>query len=327
VNAPESLQSLVDSLNKPLKLRWLLAPPKRPIALHSPADLPRQRLIGSMNCIRPNRVQIVGPAELDYLRDLHPQAREDMLSRVFAARPLAIILAAGLEPDAELRARVEREHTPILGSTLEDQDILEHLQHVLTHVLAERTTVHGVFLEVLGMGVLLVGDPGIGKSELALELIARGHRLIADDAPEFARTAPALIEGRCPPLLRDFLEVRGLGVLNIRAMFGESAVRETDRLQLVVSMRVYQPDELAGIDRLQGSLAARSLLGIAVPEITIPVAPGRNLAVLLETAVRAQILRNRGYDAGTDLAERQANLLAGERPVWNTDFSLREPGG
>lgn len=307
-----SLQSLIEHLRAPLKLRWLLSAPHQPIPLANPPQTPRQRLVGSMNCIRPNRVQIVGPSELAYLKSLHPQAREDMMTRVFAAHPLALVFSDGLELDPEFKYRAEQAQTPVLGSSLNDQEIVEHLQHVLTYALAERTTLHGVFLEVLGMGVLLVGDPGIGKSELALELVARGHRLIADDAPEFARVAPELIEGRCPPLLKDFLEVRGLGVLNIRAMFGESSVREKDNLSLVVSMRFYDPAELANIDRLRGSLSSRIILGIPVPEITIPVAPGRNLAVLIETAVRSQILRTRGYDAGQDLTERQARLLASE---------------
>jgi HPr kinase/phosphorylase len=166
-----------------------------------------------------------------------------------------------------------------------------------------------VLLEVLGMGVLLVGDPGVGKSELALEMVARGHRLIADDAPELARIAPEILEGSCPPLLRDFLEVRGLGVLNVRAMFGEGAVRQRETLNLIVNMRSFDNSELAQIDRLRGSLSARTILGVAVPEITLPVAPGRNLAVLLETAVRNQILRIRGYDAGVDLVDRQARAI------------------
>ncbi len=326
----DSLQDLVSSLSTPLKLRWLLEPPSRRIPLHDPADGPGLCLVGSLNCIHPSRVQIIGPAEFAYLRDLQPQARADMMARVCAARPVAVVFSDGLEPDPEFCYLAEAEHTPLLGSSLNDQDIIEFLRRVLTQAFAERTTIHGVFLEVLGMGVLVLGDPGIGKSELALDMIVRGHRLIADDAPEFVRIAPEIIEGRCPPLLRDFLEVRGLGVLNIRAMFGESAVRETDHLKLVVRMHAYSAQELANIDRLSGSLAARSVLGVTVPEVTIPVAPGRHLAVLLETAVRSQILRARGYDASEDLAERQANLLATdglatEGAAWEPELSPRRP--
>jgi HPr kinase/phosphorylase len=175
--------------------------------------------------------------------------------------------------------------------------------------LAERTTVHGVFLEVLGMGVLLVGDPGIGKSELALEMVVRGHRLVADDAPEMARVGPEILQGTCSPVLRDFLEVRGLGVLNLRAMFGEAAVQQSGQLHLIVNMRVLDDEAQVRLDRLRGCRSSRVILGVTVPEVTLPVAPGRNLAVLLETAVRNEALRMRGYDASEDLIERQAHRL------------------
>ena len=305
-----SLQGLVEHIGPRLRLRWLTSPPTEICPLLGDRNgYTAQSLVGSLNCIHPNRLQVLGDAEIEHLADLSAPAYDETVERLFAARPAAIIFASDIEPQPVFYELARQTRTPLLGSSASDVEIVDRLHHFLTHALAERVTVHGVFLEVLGMGVLLVGDPGVGKSELALEMIARGHRLIADDAPEFARTAPEILEGSCPPLLRDFLEVRGLGVLNVSAMFGEGAVRQREILNLIVNMRSFDSNELAQIDRLRGSLSARTILGVAVPEITLPVAPGRNLAVLLETAVRNQILRVRGYDAGVDLVDRQSRAI------------------
>jgi len=176
---------------------------------------------------------------------------------------------------------------------------------VTTPITVERLTLHGVFMEVMGAGVLLSGSSGVGKSELALELITRGHRLIADDAPIFSRMAPNSLVGNCPDLLRDFLEVRGLGLLNIRAMFGDSSIKEARFLQLIVHLEHMDEMELKEIDRLYGSHQIRTFLEVEIPQITIPIAPGRNLAVLVEAAVRDHLLRRNGYNAALDFIERQ----------------------
>jgi HPr kinase/phosphorylase len=256
---------------------------------------------------------VIGQAEQRYLEDMSRVAREDAFNRLLASQPAGIILANGIDPEPDLLAATRRLDIPLLASPLPDEEIIGYLHFYLTLKLAPRVVIHGVFMEVPGTGVLLVGDPAVGKSELALELINRGHRLIADDAPEFANLAPEMLEGFCPPLLRDFLEVRGLGILNIRAMFGEGAVRESKILNLVIRLRALSSDELAGIDRLAGTLSARRILGVSVPEITMPVAPGRHLAILVEAAARNQILRIRGYDAGADFAERQMRAVNGSR--------------
>lgn len=178
-------------------------------------------------------------------------------------------------------------------------------------VEAEQTslTMHGVFLDVLGVGVLLVGSSGIGKSEIALSLINRGHRLIADDAVLFNLMNNDTLTGNCPELLQDFLEVRGLGILNIRVMFGDTAIKESKRLQLVVRLVAMEDDTLQKIDRLHGVYRKRTILKVDVPEVTIPVAPGRNLSILVEGAVRNQVLKNTGYDASQDFINRQSKLM------------------
>lgn len=169
--------------------------------------------------------------------------------------------------------------------------------------------IHGVFMEIFGVGVLLTGEPAVGKSELALELISRGHRLVADDAPEFTRLDPGELEGRCPPMLRDFLEVRGLGILDIRAMFGEAAIKGDKRLELI--LHLVRPDDpgLPAPDRLGGSRRTREILDLPIPEITLPVAAGHNLAVLVETACRDHLLRMKGYAADEVFSQRQAAAL------------------
>ncbi len=171
------------------------------------------------------------------------------------------------------------------------------------------TTLHGVFLDVLGIGVLLRGDSGIGKSELALSLVNRGHRLIADDAVDFTKIDADTIMGSCPELLQDFLEVRGLGILNIRVMYGDSAIKNNKRLQLIVKVAIFPNEELTKIDRLHGVYKEQNILDVNIPQVTIPIAPGRNLSVLIESAVRNQILKNTGYNASEDFINRQHNLL------------------
>lgn len=172
------------------------------------------------------------------------------------------------------------------------------------------TTLRGVLMEIMGVGVLLSGASGAGKSELALELITRGHRLVADDAPRVMRRDDGLLEGACPPALQDFLEVRGLGVINVRVMFGGAAVAPCSALTLVVHLQWMRAEELGQIDRLRPNQDMMEILGVAIPRIILPVAPGRPLATLCETAVRGHLLAMGGYDATADFAERQRSIMS-----------------
>lgn len=311
----DSLQSLIRQTAPHSRLRWLTPEPTeaRPLRGHHP-QLSRQALVGSLNCIHPSRLQVIGHAELIYLAGLGRTAFTETINRLFSEQPAAVIFSEGIEPEEAFWERARATGVPLLGSPVADEELINQLRYYLTHALAERTTMHGVFIEVLGMGVLLVGDPSVGKSELALDLIGRGHRLIADDAPSFARVAPEQLEGSCPEPLKDFLEVRGLGILNIRAMFGEGAMVQRKTLHLIIDLKPQDQPELQRIDRLSGSLSATSILGVTVPQFTMPVAPGRNLSILVEAAVRHQILRIRGYDAGADFIDRQARAIDNDRP-------------
>jgi len=170
-------------------------------------------------------------------------------------------------------------------------------------------TLHGVYLEVMSIGVLLTGESGVGKSELALELITRGHRLIADDAPEFSRIAPDIVNGTCPKGLLDFLEVRGLGILNVRELLGAGALRSNKYLRLIIRLERLEGEGLINLDRLEGSYSERRVLGLDFPEIVLPVTAGRNLAVLVECAARNHILRMSGYNSADDFMHRQRALL------------------
>lgn len=271
-----------------------------------------QNLIGPLNFIHPNRVQLVGRAELGYLDGLGDNARRESIARLFVTRPVAIVMVDGTRSPADLIQAANAHDTPLLSTQAPDRKALENFQYYLWQWLAERMTLHGVLLEVLGTGVLLTGEAAVGKSELALELITRGHRLVADDAAELVRIAPDIINATCPPMLRDFLEVRGLGLLNIRALFGESAIKHSKYLRLIIHLQSSEEDTSGPMDRLTGSISSEQLLGLDIPKVTIPVAPGRNMAILVETAVRNHMLRAKGYDASEDFIERQRRAILDE---------------
>lgn len=269
-------------------------------------------LVGHMNLIRPNRVQVLGAAELTYLESMDGATRKAMLVHLLAPRPLCVILADSLDVPGFLASAARAAGIPILTATVNSHQVVQELVHYLSRTWARRSSIHGVFIEVMGVGVLLAGRPGVGKSELALELVSRGHRLIADDAPEFALVAPATVEGSCPPALRDFMEVRGLGIVNVRALFGDSAVKPHRTLRLIINLAVMEGRSYSPEERLQGIRGERELLGVAIPEVSLPVAPGHNMAVLVECTVRNHILSMKGYAAADDFSERQHRIMRGE---------------
>ncbi len=267
-------------------------------------------LVGHLNFIHPNLIQVLGDSEVDYLNGLAPTECHQVLERA-AIRELACFIVAGAKSmPAALAEVAESTHTPLFSSPIPSVELMWIMRPHLARVLAESITIHGVFLDVLGVGVLLTGDSGVGKSELALELVSRGSGLIADDVVELYRLGPESIEGRCPGLLRDFLEVRGLGVLNIRTIFGESALRPRKNVKLIVHLERPSGSDITHLERLPLKPGTESLMGVEIHKVTIPVAAGRNLAVLTEAAVRSHVLQMRGIDSTREFIERQERSMS-----------------
>jgi len=269
-------------------------------------------LVGHLNLIHPARIQVFGREELQYYARFEPKRRVHHLEDLVAGGVPAILLAENLPVPDDLRDFCNAQHIPLLSTPIDAAQLIDLLRIYLGKRLAPVTTAHGVFMDVLGLGVLITGESGLGKSELALELISRGHGLVADDAVELSRTAPNIIEGYCPPLLQNLLEVRGLGLLDIRTIFGETSVRRKMRLKLVVHLIRSNAD---AFERLPVQDLTQDILGIPVRRVMLQVAAGRNLAVLVEAAVRNTILTLRGIDTMGDFIERQAlAIMENSRP-------------
>jgi HPr kinase/phosphorylase len=307
-----SVEALFRDMSEQLDLQWVAGHKGGHRTLSSETiQKPTLALIGHLNFVHPNRVQVLGCAEMDYLRNLPDPELKDAIDHLFSTELAAIIISNGEMVPAALNDNAERTETPLFTSSLASPVLMSYLGHYLTQRLAEATSIHGVFLEVLGTGVLIKGNAGVGKSELALELITRGHRLVADDVVELKHVAPKTLEGCCPALIRDFLEVRGLGILNIRYLFGETSVKRQKNLKLIVEL--VHPHEVGetGLNRLDMVASTVPILGVDIPKVRIPVAAGRNLAVLVEVAVRNHILKSRGINPVEQFIKRQQAAIDG----------------
>ena len=301
---------LFEQMQERLGLRWSAGEQNDRVLVAGDTNARRPSLAGYLNIIYPNKVQILGSEELAWLDGLDARARWEVIEKMMQARPLALVISKDQRAPEDLRIAAEESATPLWISPRRGHELLNHLQYHLARQLAPRTTLHGVFCEIYSIGVLITGESGSGKSELALELVTRGHRLVADDAPEFTQIAPDVLDGSCPPLLQDLLEVRGLGVLNVRDMFGDTAVKRNKYLRLIVHLtRPRLEPQPAGIERIIGDLGSRRVLDLDVPMITLPVMPGRNLAVLTEAAARLHILRAKGMDPAAAFMARHSHFL------------------
>ena len=275
-------RQLFDSVGERLALRWVTGLRGENRLIETGGHLARRpSLVGYLNIIYPNKVQIIGTEELNYLDSLDSRQRWETVEKIVAYKPTALLVTKDQTIPGDLRKATEESDTPLWQSPKRGHELLTYLQYQLARTLAQQVTLHGVLMEVYSIGVLITGESGTGKSELALELITRGHRLVADDAPEFTLIAPDVIDGSCPEMLRDLLEVRGLGVLNIRDMFGQTAVKPSKYLRLIVHLKPQKLDAPGDpMTRLTGRRVV--VTGGASPRTLLTHIPARRaVAVLL----------------------------------------------
>jgi HPr kinase/phosphorylase len=306
-----SAEALFEAQRADLKWQWIAghAHPERrfdEVAVRdaqSAADL-----VGYLNYIHPYRVQIVGRREVQYLAEATAEDQARRISRIVTLEPPVLVVADGQTPPDHLVAMCERAEIPLFVTEESAGFVIDVMRSYLSLHFAERTTRHGVFMDILGLGVLLTGESGLGKSELGLELISRGNGLVADDAVDLFRVSQSAIEGRCPELLMNLLEVRGIGLLDIKAIFGETAVRRKMRLKLIVHL-VRKETLEREFERLPYEPLYEDILGVPVRKVVIAVDAGRNLAVLVEAAVRNSILQLRGIDTYKEFIERHQRAM------------------
>src|SRR5215217_1404354 len=252
--------------------------------------------------LRPGRVLVFGRSEVSYLETLTAGERGEALRRIFSHDVPCLLVTGGATMPPETVAEADRAGVPLLSSRAATPEAMSRLSAVLDAYLAERGIVHGVLMDILGLGVLMVGESGIGKSECALDLVVRGHRLVADDTVELRCRAQSFLIGSCPELTRHHMEIRGLGLINVQDLFGVASTRSSKRVELVVQLERWEAGR--EYDRLGVDDTFYDLLGIRIPLVTMPVAPGRNVAILVEVAARNQLLRASGHHAARRLVER-----------------------
>jgi HPr kinase/phosphorylase len=295
------LQSRSESIGLPLELLSGREGASRPIT--SPhIQKTGLALAGFHEYLQPGRILVFGESEVRYLDGLDSDTLMNVLAAAFTHDIPCVLVTGGWTPPPQLTAACERYHVPLLRTSVATPAAIAKIGVLLENALAVRQVVHGVLMDILSLGVLITGDSGIGKSECALDLVVRGHRLVADDAVEVRRRGETDLIGTCPDLTRHHMEVRGLGVINIRDLFGVAATRVSKRMELVVQLERW--DAAREYDRLGLEENSWELFGVKIPLVHMPVAPGRNLAILVEVAARNQLLRTRGLNAARDLASR-----------------------
>jgi len=295
------LQSRPDAIGLPLELLSGSEGAERPIT--SPhIQKTGLALAGFHEYLQPGRILVFGESEVRYLDGLDSNTLLNVLAAAFTHDIPCVLVTGGWTPPPQLLTACERYHVPLLRTPTATPAAIAKIGVLLESLLAVRQLVHGVLMDILSLGVLIIGDSGIGKSECALDLVVRGHRLVADDAVEVRRRGETDLIGTCPELTRHHMEVRGLGVINIRDLFGVAATRMSKRMELVVQLERW--DAARDYDRLGLDENAWELFGVRIPLVHMPVAPGRNLAILVEVAARNQLLRARGLNAARDLASR-----------------------
>ena len=308
-----SIAQLFEDKKDKLKLTWITGQAGANIEL-SDEEIAQsgQGMIGHLNFIHPDWIQVISSDEIHYLNKLDAAALEKKVNQLTQINLACIIVADNAEAPSPIFNMANANNIPLLHSPFPGLEVIWLIRTYLSTALAPSCSRHGVLLDVLGMGVMITGESGVGKSELALELISRGHGLVADDVVELRRIAPETLEGRCPPMLRDYLEVRGLGMLNIRTIFGETAVRRRKNMKLIVHLQNSGGSSSGALERLPISDLTENIMSVDIRKVVIPVAAGRNLAVLVEAAVRNYVLQLRGIDGTKEFIERHEREMNNE---------------
>jgi len=275
-------------------------------------------LSGFDKYLREGRLLVLGESEVRFLESLGADERTAVMRQVFSHALPGLVITAGLFPPQGMAAEADRADLPLMLTRAATALVMARLSAALDVYLAARAVVHGVLMDILGLGVLIVGESGIGKSECALDLVVRGHRLVADDAVELRVREDSYLMGTCPELTRHHMEIRGLGLINVQDLFGVASTRRSKRVELVVQLERWDPSR--EYDRLGLDEAHYESLGVRIPMIRMPVAPGRNLAILVEVAARNQLLRNSGLNSARRLADRLDAELGQGRETADLEF-------
>ena len=263
---------------------------------------PGLALAGFYEIFEQDRIQLIGKAETHYLQSLEPSTKRVMLQKFVDAKPVAILYTTGLPVDDAVIERARKQQVPVLRTNIKTSPIMASLIASLNNYLAPRITRHGGLVEVYGEGMLLLGDSGIGKSETAIELVKRGHRLIADDAVEIKRVSDKTLVGSAPEIIRHYIELRGIGIVDVRRLFGIGSVKNTERIDLVIQLENWVEGKM--YDRMGMDEEKVNILGIEVPSITVPVRPGRNLAIILEIAAMNNRQKKMGYNTAEEFNKK-----------------------
>lgn len=310
-----SLQKIIDEF----KLEVIYTP-KAPAELlidENDVNRPGLQLMGFYEYFNPERIQIIGKMEFAYLSTIDEKTRRERLELLFSQKLPALIITRELPYFTEMLELAQKFEMPLLRSKESTSNFMSGLIAFLNLNLAPRITRHGVLIEIYGEGIFLTGESGVGKSETAIELVKRGHRLVADDAVEIRKVSNISLVGSSPDNIRHFLELRGIGIINARRLFGMGAVKMTEKIDLVVEMELWNPEKI--YDRMGIDTEYASILGVKVPSLTIPVKPGRNLAVILEVAAMNNRQKKMGYNAATELLDRLGMDMEGTESVKDYD--------
>jgi HPr kinase/phosphorylase len=303
------ISALLEDRDYELQLTLLAGEKGLGRTLNSPRiQKPGLALTGFTEHLHPHRVQVFGNTEISYLRTLSEEKQREVLTSLFKEDLACVVLTKGLEPPRVLLELCEEYGLALMKTPLLSSTFIQQVQGFLEEALTETSSIHGVLMDVFGVGILLLGKSGIGKSEIALDLVMRGHRLVADDIVDVARRKPGAVYGAGNPVIKHHMEIRGLGIINIKDLFGVSAVREQKKIELVIELQEWDPQQ--EYDRLGVEDRFLDIIGVNVPLSVVPVRPGRNMATIIEVAARNHLLKLQGHHSAREFAERLNRAIA-----------------